>query len=106
MTQIVNYFMTVEIWKSLVSIYSATSIAKLITLRSQLQNLKKGGLIVITYINKLKSVCNSLAAIGELVSYNDYVLYLLGGLRREYNPFITSVTNWPDKPPSPDWRNS
>lgn len=72
--------------------------AKLVELRSQLQNLKKGGLAAIDYLIKLKGLCDSLTVIGELVTYNDHLLYLLGGLRREYNPFVTSITNRPDKP--------
>lgn len=73
--------------------------AKLVELRSQLQNLKKGGLVAIDYLFKLKGLCDSLITIGEPVTYNDHLLYLLGGLGREYNPFVTSVTNRPDKPP-------
>lgn len=98
MTQIVTYTTAVEIWESLSSIYSATSMAKLIKLQSQLQNLKKGSLTAIVDINKLKSLCNSLATIGEPISYNDHVLYLLGGLGCEYNPFVTTVINKPNKP--------
>lgn len=97
MTQIVSYYSTAfEIRDSLASIYSATSMAKLTKLRFQLQNPKKGGLIAIAYLNKLKGLCDSLAAICETVSYNDHILYLLGGLGREYNPFVTSITNRSD----------
>lgn len=78
MTQIVNYSISVEIWESLASIYSATSMAKFTKLRAQHQNLKKGNLTAIAYINELKSLCKNLVAISELVSYNDHVLYILG----------------------------
>lgn len=98
MTQMVNYSTTIEIWQSLTSLYSATSMAKLTELRSQFQTLKKDGLTAISYINKLKSLCNSLVAIGEPVSYNDHVIYLLGGLGCEYNLLVTLVINQPDKP--------
>lgn len=98
MTQIVNYFLVVEIWESLTSIYSATFMAKLTELQSQFQNLEKDGLTTLAYINKHKSLCNNLAAIGEPFSYNDHVFYLRRGLRHEYNPFVTLITNRPYKP--------
>lgn len=81
------------------SIYSATYMAKLSKLHSQIQNLKKSGLSALEYINKLKNLCNKLVAIGESMSYTDHVLYHLRSLGRDYNPFVTSITNRPDKPP-------
>ncbi|KAJ9693228.1 hypothetical protein PVL29_012113 [Vitis rotundifolia] len=49
-------------------------------------------------IQKLKSICNSLAAIGELVYEKDHLIYLFSGLDREYNPFVTSIQNRFDQP--------
>lgn len=72
--------------------------AKLFELRSQLQNLKKDSLPATAYINKFKGLCNHLAAIGESISYNDRILYLLGGLGSKYNQFLTYVINRLDKP--------
>ena len=50
------------------------------------------------YIKKLKHLCNTLATIGEPVSYIDHLLYLFGGLDRAYNLFVTLIINRPDKP--------
>lgn len=44
-----------------------------------------------------KIYVNKLAVIGGYVSYNDHVLNLLEGLGRDYNPFVTLVTNKLDK---------
>ena len=65
---------------------------------TKLQTLKKDGLSIGEYIQKLKSICNSLAAIGEPVSKKDHLIYLFSGLDREYNPFVTSIQNRSDQP--------
>ncbi|RVW43601.1 Retrovirus-related Pol polyprotein from transposon RE2 [Vitis vinifera] len=66
MPQIVGYSTTVEIWNALNQIYYASSMARVIKLHIKLQTLRKDGLSASEYIQKLKSICNSLAAIGEL----------------------------------------
>ena len=98
MPQIVGYSTTVEIWNALNQIYYASSMARVIELHIKLQMLRKDGLSVGEYIQKLKSICNSLAAIGELVFEKDYLIYLFSGLDREYNPFVTSIQNQFDQP--------
>ncbi|RVX04775.1 hypothetical protein CK203_024901 [Vitis vinifera] len=80
MPQIVVYSTTVEIWNALNQIYYASSMARVIELHIKLQTLKKDGLLAGEYIQKLKSICNSLAAIGELVFEKDHLIYLFSGL--------------------------
>ena len=46
----------------------------------------------------LKFLCNSLAAIGEPVSRNDHLICMFNGLDYEYNSFVTSINNRPDRP--------
>ncbi|KAL6344223.1 hypothetical protein AAG906_035448 [Vitis piasezkii] len=63
MAQIVGYSTTVEIWNALNHIYSVSSMARVTELRT-----------------KLKSICNSLAAIEEPVYEKDHLIYLFNGL--------------------------
>ena len=42
------------------------------------------------YIQKIKKLCNSLAAIGEPVSRKDRLIYMFNGLDSKYNTFFTS----------------
>ena len=98
MAQIVGYSTTVEIWNVLNQIYSTSSMAWVTELHTKLQTLKKDGLLVGEYIQRLKSICNSLAAIGELVSEKDQLIYLFNGLYCEYNSFVTSIQNQSDQP--------
>ena len=90
MTQIVCYSTAHEIWVALEQPYASFSMARITELRTALQNLKKDGLSAMRYIQKFKSICNNLAAIGEPVSRNDHLIYLFGGLGYEYNAFVIS----------------
>ncbi|PON47862.1 hypothetical protein TorRG33x02_321990 [Trema orientale] len=99
MGQIVGYASAFEIWEALNQIYTSSSLAKITELRAKLQNLRKDGLTAIEYIQKHKNICNTLAAVGEPVSCKDHLLYLFGGLDREYNAFVTSITKRPDNLP-------
>ena len=96
--QIIGYSTALEIWNALNQIYFAASMARLIEICAKIQNLRKWGMIVMEYIKKLKHLCNTLATIGEPVSYIDHLLYLFGGLDRAYNLFVTLIINRPDKP--------
>lgn len=50
------------------------------------------------YIQKLKSLSNRLASIGEPVSKKDYLIYLFNGLDQHYNGFVSSVSARSDSP--------
>lgn len=50
------------------------------------------------YVQKFRTICNSLAAIGDPVSYSDQLQYFLNGLGVEYNAFVTSLHNRSDRP--------
>ncbi|XP_062076348.1 uncharacterized protein LOC133781392 [Humulus lupulus] len=98
LAHIVSYTTAAEIWVSLAEYFEAVTMAHLGDLRTALQSLKKNNLSITAYIQKLKTICNRLAAIGEPVSRNDHIIALLGGLGRDYNPFVTSFKMRTDKP--------
>ena len=90
MTQIMGYNTASEIWLALGQIYASASLARLVKLCTQLQSLKKEGMSTLDYIQKIKKLCNSLAAIGEPVSRKDRLIYMFNGLDSKYNTFFTS----------------
>ncbi|KAK3188487.1 hypothetical protein Dsin_028048 [Dipteronia sinensis] len=50
------------------------------------------------YINKVKGLTDSLAALGEPVPEAKQVRFFLRGLEPEYDSFVTSITNRSDQP--------
>ena len=85
-------------WLVLGQIYALASMARLVKLLTQLQSLKKEGMSILDYIQKIKRLCNSLATIRELVSRNDKLIYMFNGLDFEYNAFVTSMNDQFDLP--------
>ena len=98
MAQIVGYSTAMEIWNALNQIYFVSSMVWVTEIHTKLQKLRKDGLSVGEYIQKLKSICNSLATIGELVFEKDHLIYLFSGLDREYNPSVISIQNRSNQP--------
>ncbi|GFY85402.1 hypothetical protein Acr_04g0001400 [Actinidia rufa] len=96
--QIVGYTSASQIWEALERLYAAASFAHLTELRTALQTIKKEGLTALAYIQKFRHLCNSLASIGEPVTYTDHLIYFLGGLGRDYNPFVTSIQSQAIRP--------
>ncbi|KAF4352663.1 hypothetical protein G4B88_012566 [Cannabis sativa] len=91
LSQIVAFTTAAEIWVSLERTYSTASFARSSDYRTTLQNLKKDGLNASAYLQKLKSLCNTLASVGEPISSQEHLTYLLNGLGPEYNAFVTPI---------------
>uniref|UniRef100_A0A803NL56 Reverse transcriptase Ty1/copia-type domain-containing protein n=1 Tax=Cannabis sativa TaxID=3483 RepID=A0A803NL56_CANSA len=96
--QIVGFTTATEIWVSLERTYSATSFARSFDFRMALQNLKKDRLNASAYLQKLKTLCNTLASVGDPISSQEHLTYLLNGLGLEYNAFVTPILARPVKP--------
>ncbi|KAF4366500.1 hypothetical protein F8388_003738 [Cannabis sativa] len=56
------------------------------------------GLTAFSYLQKLQSLCNTLASVGEPISDQDHLTYLLNGLGLEYDAFVTPILARPIKP--------
>ena len=65
-------------------------------LKLELQNTKKGNLSMTDYLQKIKSLTDSLAAAAQPIPEPDLILHILGGLSFEYESFVTSVTTRSD----------
>ncbi|KAL3629091.1 hypothetical protein CASFOL_026313 [Castilleja foliolosa] len=92
---------TSHIWRSIENVFANQNKAKVMQIRLQLQTLKKGGLSMREYLNKIKSCCDLLSAAGEKLSESDQLLYILGGLGVEMPPssdHIDTLFKWvPDQ---------
>ncbi|RVW29351.1 hypothetical protein CK203_115376 [Vitis vinifera] len=60
-------------------------------LHTKLQTLRKDELSTSEYIQKLKSICNSLAAIGKPVYEKEHLIYLFNGLERATHYFTPEI---------------
>ena len=67
--------------------------SRVLQLKQQFQNLKKEGLSVTDYLDKIKSICNALEAIAHPVTEYDFYNQILNGLGPEYDSVHTSIAN-------------
>ncbi|KAI9200549.1 hypothetical protein LWI28_009703 [Acer negundo] len=98
MSRIVGLNTTFEIWDKLGRNFSLANNARLLDLEQSLQDVSKDGMSVQEYINKVKGLTDSLAALGESVPEAKQVRFFLRGLGSEYDSFVTSITNRSDQP--------
>ena len=91
-SQIVGYSTAFEIWNALERRFAANNRSRIIELRTELQMLKKDGLTTDEYVSKKQSLVDRLVSIGEPVSHDDHLIYLLQGLGPEYNSLVDSIS--------------
>ncbi|XP_026459878.1 uncharacterized protein LOC113360598 [Papaver somniferum] len=84
---------TKDIWDYLETSFRTQFRAKKNLLRTQLNGIKKGNQSIIDHLKKIKTIADSLAAIGEKVSGEDVIMFLLNGLGSEYDVFVVSSQN-------------
>lgn len=84
-------------WKALEDLFSSSANLEILDLRIQLQTLQNDGVSVNDYIIKARTISHHLAAIGEIVSNKDIVMYALLGFSTN-NPFVTSINMMHEKP--------
>ncbi|PON78831.1 hypothetical protein PanWU01x14_017300 [Parasponia andersonii] len=82
-----------EIWHTLEQLYSTKSRARTLQLHLLLQNLKKGSMAIDEYILKMRGVADNLLAAGQVVSDDELILYVLGGLGPEYESVVINLTS-------------
>ena len=70
--------------------------ARLVQLKGQLTSLHKGALSISYYVDRVKSLCDSLAIAGHPITDFDLVLHLLNGLGPEFDPDVYGITSRSD----------
>ncbi|XP_060970030.1 uncharacterized protein LOC133037187 [Cannabis sativa] len=94
---VVNCLSSHDLWVTLENSYTTSSKARTLQLRFQLQSLKKGSLSIHDYILKMKNIADGLSAAGQLLSDDDLILYILGGLGHEYEAVVVNLTSRHDQ---------
>ena len=83
-----------EIWYTLERLNVTQSRARVLQLRSMLQNLKKRDLSIDEYFVKMKNIVDILnVASGQTFTDDELLLYILGGLGSEYESIVVHLTS-------------
>ncbi|KAJ0106664.1 hypothetical protein Patl1_19344 [Pistacia atlantica] len=89
-----------EVWDTLEKLCTKKNTARLQLLENELAMLKQGGMSISEYFLRVKSICAEISEIDadDKISEARLRRYLVGGLRKEYGPFVTSIQGWSQKP--------
>ncbi|KAF8397444.1 hypothetical protein HHK36_016361 [Tetracentron sinense] len=82
-----------EVWQRLERLHLMQSHSRVLQLKQQFQSLKKGGMSITDFLDKMKSLADCLEAVGQQVSDYEICIQVLNGLGPEYDPVHTSVLN-------------
>ncbi|PNX93512.1 histone deacetylase, partial [Trifolium pratense] len=80
-----------EVWDKIHRYFNSVLKSRARQLRSELKNTKKLSRSVNEYLLRIKSIVNSLVAVGDTVSEQEQVDAILEGLPEEFNPFVMMV---------------
>ncbi|KAF8392663.1 hypothetical protein HHK36_023012 [Tetracentron sinense] len=87
-----------DVWKALENAFAQDSKERVL-LTQQMKSIEKGMDSLHEYIQKFKSLCDDLVAIGKAVTDDYKVFWLLQGLGQGYETFVTTML----KPPVPSY---
>ncbi|KAL6190995.1 hypothetical protein ACLB2K_037388 [Fragaria x ananassa] len=80
-----------ELWENLRQKFAAPNKQNILQLKSNLQNLKKGGDDIETYLDKIKVARDALETVGVQVDDKDIVVIVLRGLPSEFAAIKTVI---------------
>jgi hypothetical protein len=81
-----------DVWLVLEGMFSSRSRARVIQIRSQLCAAKKKGTSAADYFRQMKTLADTLAAIGQPLRDEEKISYILAGLGPDYDALVTSLT--------------
>ena len=89
-----------ETWEVLKGLYETTNSNRILFLKTKLLSMKmEANENIVTYVSRIKDLCDQLNAIGDKVSNTDMVTITLKGLIRDYQYFVSSLGGR-SKPPT------
>ncbi|KAL5822841.1 hypothetical protein ACOSQ4_020741 [Xanthoceras sorbifolium] len=81
-------------WTTLERLYAQQSMVRVLQLKQQLQNIKKGTLFISDFIMKIGTIGDALITAGHEVSDYDMILSILNGLDyHEYDPVVVLISS-------------
>jgi hypothetical protein len=85
-----------EVWLTLETLFSAQSQSRIMQLKQQVSNMKKGAQTIPAYFQKAQGFSHLLAAVSKPIEASELVSHILIGLGAEYDPLVTSMTTRQD----------
>ncbi|XBH89844.1 hypothetical protein VPH35_081660 [Triticum aestivum] len=90
--QVMEHTTASSLWAALLAMFASQSRAKVMQLRTQLTNTRKGDSSATAYFTKMKGLADELAAAGKKMDEDDLVSQILQGLDADYNPFVSAIS--------------
>jgi len=90
--QVVSHTTSAAIWCALAKSFSSQSRARVIHLRTELVNTRKGAQSAHDFFIQIKSMTDELAFAGHALHFDEIISYLLSGLGHDYDSFVTTIT--------------
>jgi hypothetical protein len=78
------------VWRTLEKTLASPSNSRIMQLHRSFQDLRQGNVLVVTYMQHIKSLFDELVAVGQPLSLEDFNLYIFRGLRGEFKDLVTS----------------
>ena len=93
LTQIISYSTSRDVWLALERNFSSLSRAKAVQVRTQLATIRKGSLSANAYFLSIKRLADELALVGQPLTADDIITYVLAGLGQEYDSLASIITS-------------
>lgn len=93
LTQIVGSKTSLEVWNAIHLNFNSQASARIMSYKRQLQNVKKDNMSVREYLNKIKTLCDTLESSGHRVSETEQVLNILNGLDDSFESVVAVIAS-------------
>ncbi|KAL5865304.1 hypothetical protein ACOSQ3_002818 [Xanthoceras sorbifolium] len=83
--EVTSWVTSQEAWSVLKNLFSQQSMAKVLQLKPELQNMNKGNLKVSEFMLKIKAIGDGLKAAGEMIKDHYHLLHILNSIGHDYD---------------------
>ena len=80
------------VWSALGAMFAAQNRASVRQLRTQLSQTKKNDMSAAEFFHKMTGYADALATVGEVLSDDEIIGHIIGGLGQEYDPLMTALS--------------
>ncbi|KAK1666988.1 hypothetical protein QYE76_055147 [Lolium multiflorum] len=81
-----------EVWTAVTEMFSSISKARIVHLRTQLNQTRKENRTAQTYFGRIKALADEMANAGKNLDDEDIISYILAGLDDRYDGFVAAIT--------------